>query len=94
MVVMFHLDEESQEEETLGRYLERKREERGFSLREIADETRIVLPFLERIDRGEFHKMPGAAYARGFVRAYAACIGLNPDEMEKRLKAEMDRKAF
>ena len=91
-MVMFHLDEESRDEETLGRYLERKRNERGVSLREVSNETRIGLSFLESIDRGEFHKLPGVAYARGFVRAYAVSVGLDPDEMEERLKAEMGQK--
>ncbi len=91
--IMFYLDEETQDEETLGGFLARKRKERGISLRQISTETRIGFPFLESIDRGEFHKMPGVPYARGFVRAYAACIGLDPDAMAYRFNVEIGRKA-
>ena len=90
---MFVLDEETQDEEPLGGFLARKRKERGVSLRQVSTETRIGLPFLENIEGGEFYKMPGVFYARGFVRAYAACIGLDPDEMANRFNAEVCRKA-
>ncbi len=91
---MFYLDEESQDEETLGAFLARKRKERGVSLRDVSTETRISFPFLESIDRGEFHKLPGVPYARGFVRAYAVCIGLDANEMAERLDVEIGQKAF
>lgn len=88
MMALFSLDEEPQHDESLGRYLERKRKERGLSLEEISQETRIGIAFLESIDRGEYHNIPGLPYARGFIRAYGACIGIDPGELEKRLEAE------
>ncbi len=91
--IMFYLDEDTRDEETLGGFLARKRRELGISLQQISTETRIGLPFLKYIEVGAFHNIPGTPYARGFVRAYAVCIGLDPDEMAKRLNAEIDRKA-
>lgn len=91
--ILFYLDEETRDEETLGGFLARKRKERGISLRQISTETRIGLPFLKSIDLGEFHKIPGIPYARGFVRAYAACIGLDADAVAYRFNAEIGRKA-
>ena len=90
---MFYLDEESRDKETLGGFLARKRKERGISLQEVATETRIGLPFLEHIEVGEFHKIPGAFYARGFVRAYAACIGLDPGAAADWFNTEIRRKS-
>jgi cytoskeletal protein RodZ len=63
--------------ETIGNFLERKRKEQGVSLREISNKTCIGIRYLEFIEKGEFHKLPCRPYNRGFVSAYAACIGLD-----------------
>ncbi len=90
---MFYLDEDTQDEETLGGFLARKRKELGIFLQQISTETRIGLPFLRHIEVGAFHNIPGTPYARGFVRAYAVCIGLYPDAIAYRFNAEIGRKA-
>lgn len=66
--------------EPLGTYMERKRKESGFSLQELSEKTRIRTYYLESIEKGEFHRLPSLPYSRGFVRAYATCIDIDPDE--------------
>ena len=56
------------------------RESEGISLEEIAAETRICTRFLTAIENEEFHLLPGGIFNRGFVRAYAEKLGLDPDQ--------------
>lgn len=60
---------------TIGEQLRLAREERGIPLREISDETRISIRYLEAIESGDFKRLPGGIFNRSFVRAYARCIG-------------------
>jgi cytoskeleton protein RodZ len=54
----------------------------------IAAYLRIRLPFLEAIEDGRIGDLPGNAYAVGFLRTYAQALGLDPDEIARRFKAE------
>ncbi len=60
----------------------------GWALPDVAQELRIRLPFLEAIEDGRVGDLPGAAYAVGFVRTYAGALGLDPDEVSRRFRAE------
>lgn len=60
----------------------------GWSLEEVANGLRIRLPFLEAIEEGRIGDLPGSAYAVGFVRTYANSLGLDPDEIARRFRAE------
>lgn len=66
-------------EETLGTHLRRKREESGISIQELSEKTRIRSYYLESIEKGEYHRLPCLPYSRGFVRAYAAYVGVDED---------------
>src|SRR5438552_17381688 len=63
-----------------GTSFKRAREAKGISLDQIASETRISTRFLLAIEREEFHLLPGGIFNRGFVRAYAEKIGLDPNQ--------------
>ena len=60
---------------SIGEQLRLAREERGIPLREISDETRISIRYLEAIESGDFKRLPGGIFNRSFVKAYARCIG-------------------
>ena len=62
----------------------RNAEIRGISVEEIAGATKIRKGFLEALERNEFTALPAPAFTRGFVRAYARYLGLNPEEMVDR----------
>jgi cytoskeletal protein RodZ len=49
-------------------------------LEKIAAETRISTRFLLAIESEDFHLLPGGVFNRGFVRAYAAHLGMDPDQ--------------
>ena len=50
------------------------RRNRGISLKQIADSTKISVRSLEAIERGEFRKLPGGIYATSYIRQYAQAI--------------------
>lgn len=61
--------------ETIGEQLRLAREERGVPLREVSDQTRISIHYLEAIEANEYSRLPGGIFNRSFVKAYAKHIG-------------------
>jgi cytoskeletal protein RodZ len=79
-------------ERSIGAYLARQRELRGFTLDDLAAQTRIPRRSLERLESGIFDRAPDG-FVRGFVRTVAAALGLDPDEAVMRLLREPDAEA-
>src|SRR3954447_21087791 len=50
------------------------RRNRGITLQQIAETTKISLRALEAIERGEFRKLPGGIYNTSYIRQYARAI--------------------
>jgi cytoskeletal protein RodZ len=50
------------------------RRNRGISLQQIAESTKISLRSLEAIERGDFRKLPGGIYNTSYIRQYARAI--------------------
>lgn len=65
---------------TLGEKLRQAREERGFSLSEVADQTRISGQYLESIENDDYSRLPGGIFNKGFVKSYAKFVGVNEQE--------------
>ncbi len=65
----------------VGRKLREAREKRGISLRQIASATKIPVGVLEALERNDISRLPRGIFGRGFVRSFAAEIGLDPDEL-------------
>jgi cytoskeletal protein RodZ len=61
--------------ETIGELLRLAREERGVPLREVSDQTRISIHYLEAIEANEYNRLPGGIFNRSFVKAYARYVG-------------------
>jgi cytoskeleton protein RodZ len=76
--------------QNLGRELQSKREQLGYSLKDVAEHTRIRKVYLESMEQGQFEALPGQAYVTGFVRVYARHLGLDSDELLARLNAPQE----
>jgi cytoskeletal protein RodZ len=50
------------------------RQNRGISLAQIAESTKISIRSLEAIEQGEFNKLPGGIYNTSYIRQYARAI--------------------
>lgn len=72
--------------QNLGKQLEEKREQLGFTLKDVAEQTRIRKVYLESIEQGQLQNLPGQAYVTGFIRVYARHLGLDSDELLSRLE--------
>lgn len=65
---------------TLGEKLRQAREERGFTLSEVSEQTRISSLYLESIENDDYRILPGGIFNKGFVKSYAKFVGLNEQE--------------
>ncbi len=61
----------------LGAYLERHRTERGLTLDEVEDLTRIRRVYLEAMESGEWDALPPGVYTRGLLKNYARALGVS-----------------
>ena len=70
------------------------REQRGLTLRNVSDATKVGARYLEYIEEENFSKLPARAYIRGFLMLYAKALGCEPERMTadylKRYEAAMN----
>ncbi|MFV1951110.1 MAG: RodZ domain-containing protein [Nitrospinota bacterium] len=67
--------------DSFGEYLKRERELRGVTLEEIANATNISVRFLVDLENDEYNDLPAEVFVKGFIRAYAKCIGTDSNEV-------------
>jgi hypothetical protein len=72
-------------DDTFANRLKQARVERGITLRQIADSTKLSMIALEALERGDMSKLPGGIFSRGFVRSYASAVGLDQEEVVREL---------
>lgn len=65
---------------SLGEKLREAREERGISISEVAEQTRISPMYLESIENDDYKTLPGGIFNKGFVKSYAKYIGFDEQE--------------
>jgi len=69
-----------------GETLRAAREEKGLPLSSVAQQLNLSERSLAQIEAGDFSRLPGLTFARGYVRAYAKLLGLD----QSRLVNEFD----
>src|SRR5215831_114905 len=69
------------------------RRNRGISLQQIADSTKISIRSLEAIERGDFRKLPGGIYNTSYIKQYARAIDYDEGEILRVYHLEMNRVA-
>lgn len=65
----------------LGEKLTEARNAMGLSVRDVADQTRLRIDDIEKMESGEFNINLPEIYRRGFLKIYAAFLKLNVDEV-------------
>jgi cytoskeletal protein RodZ len=63
----------------LGDSLRQARLDRGVSLADAEEETRIRRRYLESLENEDFSTLPAQVYTRGYIRTYARYLGLDPE---------------
>ena len=65
----------------LGRQLKEARLQKGMSLDDVQEVTKIRKKYLEAIESGDYKVLPGSFYVRAFIKTYAEAVGMSPDEL-------------
>jgi cytoskeleton protein RodZ len=74
---------------TVGQELANARQRKGKRLSDVWLVLKIRPDQLMAIEEGRFDALPGRVYAIGYVRSYAAHLGLDAQRIVERLKAEL-----
>ncbi len=64
----------------IGEKLRLERETRGIALRDISENTRISMRYLEAIESDDYRRLPGGIFNRSFIRAYAKFVGYDEQQ--------------
>lgn len=65
----------------IGRRLIQAREARGLSVGDAAQALKLTLKQVEALEGDHFERLPGAAFARGFLRNYARLVHLDAEPL-------------
>lgn len=65
----------------IGATLREARNRRKLDLVEVEGEIKIRVRYLQAIENEEWDALPGGAYTRGFIRTYAAYLGLDGERL-------------
>jgi cytoskeleton protein RodZ len=60
------------------------RHQKGISLHQIAETTKIGVRYLEAIEGGQFASLPGGIYNISYIRQYARALEINEGELLER----------
>ena len=61
-----------------GKTLAAQREAMGWSVEQVADQLKLAVRQVVALEAGDYASLPGPAVVRGFVRAYAKIVKLDP----------------
>lgn len=65
----------------VGKLLSAGRQARGLTIANVAQMLKLGVRQIEAMESGRFDLLPGAAFARGFVRNYARLLGIDADPL-------------
>ena len=67
----------------VGDILRAAREKKGFTYKDVENETSIRALYIESIEKGDYAALPGEVYVKGFIRNYATLLELDADTLLK-----------
>lgn len=73
---------------SIGAKLRSEREIRELSLEEVSSTTRIPMRTLQSLEENRFEELPSGVFVRGFIKAYASAVEIDPDEVLARFDEE------
>ncbi|MBL7208016.1 MAG: helix-turn-helix domain-containing protein [Desulfobacterales bacterium] len=75
---------------SFGYYLKAIRVEKGISLDEVSEKTRIGINYLLLIEKEDHNRLPSEVFVKGFLRAYAEAVGVDGDEAVRRYTSSLN----
>ena len=73
----------------IGSTLRKEREKQKLSIRDVENETSIRSVYIEALEKGEYDKLPGEVYAKGFIKNYGNFLKLNGEELVRQFIMEI-----
>ncbi|ACG77252.1 putative transcriptional regulator [Phenylobacterium zucineum HLK1] len=73
---------------SIGEALRAVRQDRGLTLDELAERTRVRRSYLEALEAMRLDALPSRPFTIGYIRAYALALGLDPEAAVERFKAD------
>ncbi|MBU0945332.1 MAG: helix-turn-helix domain-containing protein [Proteobacteria bacterium] len=70
-----------EEPPTLGTFIRTHREQKGITLGEATESTKISDRILKAIENDDYDNLPAETFSRGFYTLYAKFLELNPEEI-------------
>src|SRR5262245_14151219 len=65
--------------DAFGPNLRRIRVQRGVTLEQIADATKVSVDLWKGLEQNDFSRWPTGIYARSYLRSYSAAVGADPE---------------
>ncbi|HXM22278.1 MAG TPA: RodZ domain-containing protein [Terriglobales bacterium] len=65
---------------SFGMRLKQEREKRAITLDDISLSTKISTRMLRALEEEHFDQLPGGIFNKGFIRAYARCLGMDEEQ--------------
>lgn len=66
---------------TVGEILSRTRRQKGFSLNDLSQRTKIDPRHIQALENNDFQKLPPTTFIKGFIRNLALALDKNPQEL-------------
>lgn len=70
-----------------GQQLRAEREALGVTVREVADTLNLSMVVIQALEDDDYDRLPGVVFTRGYVRAYARLLDIDPAPLLQRLPA-------
>lgn len=78
---------------SFGSYLKKARLEKGMSIEDIMDYTRISKFVVQQIEADNLSKLPETVFLKGFLKTFAEAVGADPAEVLQRYNRALGREA-
>lgn len=74
----------------IGAALREARQRQGLTLSRVSSTTKLAVEILEKIERNQFDSLPGGLFRRGYLRAFAAAVGVEPETVVAAYRAQYE----
>jgi cytoskeleton protein RodZ len=74
----------------IGDVLKSTRTRQGLDIRTVEERTKIRAKYLRALENDDWEVLPGAAYAKGFLRTYARLLGLDADALVDEYRRQVE----
>ncbi len=76
---------------TAGDILAQERQRLGLNEKEVADQLHITMHYVKALESNNYEKLPGAVFAKGYLKSYAILLGLDVEDLLSRYDVINDR---